>query len=637
MPDTVYGFFEKSAKEFPNKDFQRAKDRDGIFQGTTYAQAYNTVFEIGTGLMSLGVNYGDRVALICDNRPEWILINLALQGIGAPDVPRDVDVPLEQLVAILDDSRSKFLIVENQKALEKVYEAQKSLGFQISGIVVIEKEPKKREGVFSLEDIVKEGRTQLALRNDIFSKAKDRITPDDISTIVYTSGTEGIPKGTILTNANFDCQLDKIPPLLNLNENERVLSFLPPWHLLERIVDYMVFAIGGSLSYTTQKDIMKDIVLEKPTFIASVPRVWTRVYERVQKDIQRKGPKTRALANKLLKGALEYKRARNTLARRYPDSPDHNSTDMIKAAGTAAKYFAAYRAADLMIFSRLRKMLGGELKGAIFGGAHLPEHVEDFLDAAGLDVLEAYGMTEAAPVVTVRLFGGTLYTAGKPIPGTEVQIFDRYLQKVEPGEQGVVYARGPQIMRGYTDEEKTRKVLSPATDGGKSWYNTGDLGVITPNGDLIIKGRLGDNFKLSNSQWITPQPIEDLINQSKYVSEAMVVGLNQEDVRALIWPSWDAVIQYARQEKIEIPDDPEQAREALAENEKIIELIKKDIIKRWHAEQDRFMPYEEPVKFAIIPDELTVGAGLTATLKIKRADMMERYRKPIADLYKPSK
>ncbi|MDH4208021.1 MAG: AMP-binding protein [Anaerolineae bacterium] len=632
MERTMFRYFQRSVERFPHKDFQRIK-AGGRFKGVTYHQAYESVLEMGTGLLNFGVGKDDKVAVICDNRPEWILINLALQGIGAQDVPRDSAVPLPELKGILDDSKARFLIVENEDVLDRIHPALYDFP-SIAATFVMDASSRGRENIYTLQDVVTEGRTQLTQGSNALLEAADRVSTDDVCTIVYTSGTQGIPKGTVLTHSNFAYIFEVVPPLLDVTENDRVLSFLPPWHLFERAIDYIVFAMGGSLSYTTPKDVLTDLALEKPTFFASVPRVWTALYERAYKEMRRQRPPLDRLLPNLVEKAIAYKKAGNRRKGRYP-YPSANASDRFRDFKDTASNFLAYKLADLLVFSRLRKMLGGELRGAIFGGAHLPEHVEDFLDAAGLEVLEAYGMTEASPVLTVRLYGGTLYTAGKPIPGTEIQILDKYLNPVEPGTQGVIYARGPQIMKGYTSLELTSRVLSPSSDGQPlKWYNTGDFGVITPTGDLKILGRVGDDFKLVNGEWVIPQPIEDMIRTSPFVHEVMLVGADRKFVGALVFPEWDAVERYAREHQIQyLREDSGAGHSDLSKNKDIRELMGKEIRARASHEKG-IRHWEEVVKFAVIPQELRMGAELTATIKLRRHFVMQEYADLIEDLYR---
>jgi long-chain acyl-CoA synthetase len=631
MERTMFGYFHRTAHRFPHKDFQRIKKGD-TFHGVTYQEAYQTVLELGAGMISLGVGKGDKVGLVCDNRPEWILINLALQGIGAPDVPRDTAVPLPELEGIIDDCRPRFLIVENEEVLERIQSVMESFPF-IASAFVIDGATRRERNIYALDDVLVEGRTRLAQGEDLLSEAAQKVSPDDICTIVYTSGTQGIPKGTILTHANFAYLFDVVPPLLDLTENERVLSFLPPWHLFERAIDYLVVSLGASMSYTTAKDVMNDLASEKPTFFASVPRVWTALYERVHKQIRRQRPPLNRFVASLVERAIVYKKAVNKRNGRYP-FPDNDTGGRLKAIRDSVANFAAYKLADALVFSQLRSTLGGELRGAVFGGGHLPEHVEDLLDAAGLDVLEAYGMTEASPVLTVRLFGGTLYTAGKPIPGTEIQILDRYLNPVEPGVQGVIYARGPQIMKGYTSPELTSRVLSPSSDGQPlKWYNTGDFGLITPTGDLKILGRVGDDFKLLNGEWVTPQPIEDMIRTSAYIHEVMLVGADRKFVGSLVFPEWDNLEGYARQLGIASTGENREAQHAtLAADPRVKEFLAKEIRERASTEQG-IRPWEEVVKFAIIPQQLRTGVELTATLKLRKHFIREEYEHVVEELY----
>ena len=206
MERTMFGYFHKTAHSFPHKDFQRIK-KGKSFHGVTYRQAYQTVLELGAGLIGMGVGRGDNVGLICDNRPEWILINLALQGIGAPDVPRDCAVPLPELEGIVDDCRPRFLIVENEEVLGRIRPVLRSFP-SIAATFTIDGASTRGDNVYSLEDVITEGRSRLAQGNNVLLEAAAKVAPDDTSTIVYTSGTQGIPKGTILTHANFS----SIPP-----------------------------------------------------------------------------------------------------------------------------------------------------------------------------------------------------------------------------------------------------------------------------------------------------------------------------------------------------------------------------------------------------------------------------------------
>ena len=394
MERTMFDYFRRTVERFPDKDFQRIK-KGKSFYGVTYQQAYQRVLEIGTGLISFGVGKGDYVGVICDNRPEWILINLALQGMGAPDVPRDSAVPLPELKSIIDDCKPRFLIVEDEEVLDRILPLIDTFP-SISAIFVIDGASRAGENVYSLDDVLTEGRTQLECGSNALLEAAERVSPDDVSTIVYTSGTQGIPKGTIIPHASFSYIFEVVPPLLDLTENDRVLSFLPPWHLFERAIDYIVFALGASMSYTTPKDVLKDIALEKPTFFVSVPRVWTALYERARKEMRRQRPPLDRLLPGLVEKAILYKKAINRRKGRYP-YPTEDAGGRVRAWRDSASNFVAYRIADLLVFSRLRKMLGGELRGAVFGGDHLPEHVEDFLDAAG-HAAEAFGLgNEAHP------------------------------------------------------------------------------------------------------------------------------------------------------------------------------------------------------------------------------------------------
>ncbi len=263
MQGTVFSFFNESARKFPDRDFQRVKlQGDEHFTGVSYGQAYQEVLEIGTGMISLlGVKPGDNIALICDHCPEWIKVNLAIQGIGARDVPRDREVPGKTLESIVWDSQARALILEDNETLDRTEKIREKLP-SVDKIMVIKPGKNQRAGILYLKDLVAEGRAQLADGSTAFLDAAERVSPDDISTIIYTSGTEGEPKGAMLRHSSFAYLAKHLPPILDLTEKDSVAVFLTPWHVMGRLIQQMVFAVGASMTYSTPRSLMSDLKQE---------------------------------------------------------------------------------------------------------------------------------------------------------------------------------------------------------------------------------------------------------------------------------------------------------------------------------------------------------------------------------------
>ena len=481
--------------------------------------------------------------------------------------------------------------------------------------------------VLRFDAVVERGARRRAKGDGALEDRGAAVRRDDLATIIYTSGTTGEPKGVQLTHGNLMHQVNVIADVVTFTPEDRFLSLLPPWHSFERAAEYVAIAYGCSTAYTTVKDLPADLLLERPTYMASVPRIWESIYDKVVAAVAKEGRRKSALFRRLVAIAESYKR-RDRIARGAEPRYTVEGYFAEKATRAMARLHAMalaplYRFADHK-FAPIRAKTGGCLKGAISGGGALPAHVDRFFDAVGLQILEGYGLTETAPVIAVRIPGQVkLGTVGPVIPGTQVKIVGPGGESLAPGESGVIYVRGPQVMRGYYKRpEATAAVLS--RDG---WFNTGDLGRLTLTGELAITGRAKDTIVLLGGENVEPKPVEKALSESPYVGQVMVVGQDQKVLGALIVPNEEQVMGYCRDAGL----DCATYAEALIHDE-IRSLLACEIRRLVSAERG-FKAYERVRRFALLPEPFSVGRELTHTLKMRRNVIAEIYSGEIAAMF----
>jgi long-chain acyl-CoA synthetase len=629
MAETVSGMFQQVVGRHGGRPAFRYRAGED-FASITFLELAARVEALATALLDLGVAPGQRLGLISDNRPEWILCDLACISIGVADVPRGSDSTVKEIEYILGHAEVSGAFVEDARRLERIAPLLERLpGLRFLVVMDPDWAGPTPTGVHRLADLLERGRSLRAGGDRRVEAARGAIRPDDIATIIYTSGTTGEPKGVVLAHRNLMQNINVLPGHLQITHEDLFISLLPPWHIFERMVEYTAMAAGACQSYSCIRTLGADMVSEKPTFMASVPRVWEGILGRVTANIAKEPAAKQRIFGVLLGVSKRYTAASKVLQGRdtlyvAPSAPARLAA-VLRALATVALLAPAYAFAQKK-FAAIRMRTGGRLRAAVSGGGALPPYVDEFFSAVGITLLEGYGLTETSPVLAARTFDRlVLGTVGLPIPGTEIRIVDEQGRDLPQGQKGIVLCRGGQVMVGYHKRpEETAKVLS--ADG---WFNTGDLGRFTVRGELSLTGRAKETIVLLGGENIEPQPIEDALKESPYLSQIMVVGQDRKHLGALIVLNFDAVRDRLAAEGAAGGMSPEE----LCTREDVHALVKKEL-HRLMTEERGFKYYERIPRFALQPREFAVGDEMTQTMKLRRNVIAERRAEVIASLFR---
>ncbi len=543
-------------------------------------------------------------------------------------------------LSIKNKNKNIFLSSEAKKFLEKNIEnllketlskdtadsVKKSL---MGRTVVIDKQYNKTHShkIYSFEKINEIGEDLLTRGDTSFSEMGKSSQPDDLATIIYTSGTTSDPKGVMLTNSNFVHNAVNATIAITINKDDNFLSVLPSWHVYERIVEYCALCVGALTAYSKpfKQVLLPDLKIEKPTVMCSVPRIWESVHKGILDNVKKGSNLQQCIFNWAIKIGEEYKEAEGILNGNWPlfDRAKYAPEELAQARKAVKRLGWKYRLADKIVFKKIRKLTGGRFRFAISGGGALNETMDKFFNAIGLIITEGYGLTETSPILAGRTKkDNIMFTVGRPIPEVELKIVDKddYNKELPNGEVGVVLAKGPMIMKGYyKNEEKTREIIK---DG---WLDTGDLGKKTSNGNYLkIMGRIKDTIVLVGGENVEPLPLEDRLKESEYISMVIVVGQDKSRLGVLIVPDFETLKVYAKKENISYKNIDE-----LINHPKILSLYQREQA-RLISKEHGFMPYETVMGIALVPREFTMEAGeMTETLKMKRFEIHKKYKEEI--------
>lgn len=595
-----------------------------------YRNFIESIDFVASGLLSIGVGQGTKVALIANTCYEWILMDMAILSLGAVDIPRGTDTPNMELANILNHSEPEYLVVETYSDLllmvdEKEWNNYKKIIILKRGV------PYSRENIISLLDLYELGVHEMEQNRSRLEKMRADVNWNTLATIIYTSGTTGKAKGVMLTHGNFLQNVKITTPPLKVHPQDSWLAILPLWHAFERAAEYVAMANGNTIYYSNLQRVANDIRIFKPQFMCAVPKLWISIRDKIFGEVQKKSPLARNLFHMLLRARQGY--ILNKLGwknRRFHRSYEELNTHWIKRLHHVGKmvFFSIPAGIGYLMFSSIRKKLGGKFKALISGGGSLPIDIDLFYWAVGIPIINAYGATEAGPGISGRPVDDlVLGTVGPPLPETEISIRDEQGNILPRGEQGEIWVRGKQIMLGYYREpELTREVL---TEDG--WYRTGDLGILSYNDHLKITGRLKSMIVLLSGENVFPEPIEEKLQESQFIQMSILVGQDKKHLGALIVPFMENIVDYLeRQGKI--------AREKIGNLEDLVnipeikKIIEEDINRLVNKNKD-FKPFEKIKSFRIIPSEFKVGEELTQTLKVKRNYVQQKYNQLIEDLF----
>ena len=628
---TLAALYREAAERFGDLPAFAAKDSSGVYQPISYRQLYEDGLSLATALIDLGLRQREHVGVLSDNRPEWILCDYGVLLAGCADVPRGTDVTGAEIAHILAHSDARFVFVENAGILEKFERIRHSVR-GVEKIILMDPKASALAGVLRLQDLIARGRTLRAAGDRRAEERIANVRPEDLFTIIYTSGTTGTPKGVQLTHANMTSQARNLP--LTFGPGDRVLTILPVWHCYERVFEMVAISMGACTYYTNLRSIGEDLKTVRPTVMASAPRLWENLYQKLMARIGEAPPLRRALFGAARFCTCRVKRAERYFLGQELDTRGRGLSESV-ARGVAHLFrwivlFLPYRVLDKIVLARLREAVGcGDFRGTISGGGALQPHVDEFFNFIGIPVLEGYGLTESSPVLAVRTWKNLVIgTVGPFYPETEIRIVDldsgrvlypdRSRRDRGRGRQGEIHARGPQIMKGYyKDPEGTSRVFH---DG---WLKTGDIGIVTFNDCLKILGRCKDTIVLLNGENVEPLPIESRLVHSQLVDHCMIVGQDQKHLGALIVPALDGF----RAAGVHAANLLELAASAQAR------ALMEGEIRRLINPADGFKSYERIADFRFVTKPFEVGQEMTATFKLKRHVITEQYASLIEEIF----
>ncbi len=616
MDATVARVFQESARVFHDRPAFKEK-RDESYHPISYGELFTRVKEVGTGLRSLGIEPGDKVGLISDNRMEWIICDLACVCLGAADVPRGSDSTDREIDYILSHSDAVASFVENEAQLNKVLAIRTHLP-TLRFLIVMDPSwsGPAVEGVHRLSDVAARGQRLIEEGDQGFEQAMGKIKETDLATIIYTSGTTGEPKGVMLSHRNLMHNIEVLPGWIGITENDRFLSILPPWHIFERMLEYVAIAAGASTAYTGIRTFAADMALERPTIIASVPRIWDGIYSKVMANISREPAKKQKIFRALVALSGKYVEAKKVLQGLDPryrfERPMEKALSRLRSLLTVIFLLPLYAFAQKK-FAPIRARTGGALRFAVSGGGALPPYVDQFFSAVGITLLEGYGLTETSPVLASRTFDRqVLGTVGLPLPDTEIKVVNEAGEILPPGEKGVVKCRGPQVMEGYYKKpEETARVIDE-----EGWFDTGDIGRFTVRGELSLTGRAKETIVLLGGENIEPTPIEEAVTESRFISQVMIVGQDRKALGAIVVPDYEALRERGGLEG--------RTPAELCVHEAVVALIR-DEIRRLTSEARGFRHFEKVTRVRLLDHEFAVGEELTHTMKKRRNVIAERH------------
>ena len=473
-----------------------------------YAKLREDVILLARAFEDRKITHGSRVLLLSDNRYAWIVTDLALMALGAVSVPRGSETPTRELEYIVDHAECSFIIVETDALLDR-HQEMLSARKGIKTVFLIEGSEKHTlfSRIYAYNDILKD-RTLSHDNFDRFDRMVAEITQNDLVTIIYTSGTTGDPKGVMLNHRNILFNTETLPPVIALSERDLWVSILPSWHIFERTLELLALSCGSCIVYSSLKTFANDLETYRPTLVATVPRLWESLYNKVIATVAARGKNAQSVFNLLIRISTLYRRAQRQLNDHLPRFSEISRTGRIKEKLKAVALMTVLFLPFILVRKKLAPLnekFGGRLRMAVSGGGSLPSYLENWIDAIGIRIANAYGMTECAPAIAGRGYNSEIHgTLGRPIAGTELRLVDDHGREVEPGVEGEIEVRGPQVFAGYyNNDEENRKAFT--ADG---FFRTGDLGKLTISGELLLTGRSKEIIVLASGENIDPSRIE---------------------------------------------------------------------------------------------------------------------------------
>ncbi len=628
-------------QEIPNYTLQAVKNKSGVFVHYSYSQVYQHVIELAYSLKKLGIKKGDKVGLIADNRREWLITDYALLSLGAIDVPRGCDSMGIEIRFILNFAECKVAFFENSNQLMKVLEKIEEVPLLKTAILYDHPNEKtialaKEKGVtlYNYSLLESEG-TEVSKEDWLkIEEGMEHISPDDVATIIFTSGTTGLPKGVQLTHDNYIAQCEVAHKVLGLMQPGDIwLTVLPIWHSFERAFCYMVIGLKGGFAYSkpVASVMLQDMALVQPQWMNAVPRLWEALAQGLFREVRKQDALRKNVFYGFVNiGKLYYKCKERVcgLRCRYRWYP--RVLDVLIGIIPFSLLWPFYKIGQAVVYRKILAKFGGNFRAAISGGGALQPDIEAFYQAIGFRLLEGYGMTETAPVISVKNSKKPRSNnVGWVFPTFDVKIVAEKEGKIlddkplKPGKRGIILVKGRQVMKGYYKRDDLTKLV--IDDEG--WMNTGDLGMISYDEELKIVGRVKDTIVLLGGENIEPQVIEKAVNASPYIERTMVVGQDKKYIAAMIVPDQQNVLNYAEENGI-VYDNYEQL---LSTNE-IQNLFKSEIDHLDNAKTG-FRTCERIFRFVLISKPFEIGVEINSKQELMRHKIIKIYKKEYNQLF----
>jgi long-chain acyl-CoA synthetase len=583
---TLADLLVRSAELYGSRPAVRYKE-GGAWVDRSFQQVLEIAKPLALGLVALGVEKGDRVSILGNTRPEWTYFDYAALSIGATVVPIYQTNSPEECAYVLENSDAKVVVVEDEEQLAKIREVRAELP-QLEQVVMMVGDA---DDVISMEALAAKG---AGVDDAVFQQRIDAVTSDDICTFIYTSGTTGPPKGCVISHGNYRSMLDMINATNVIAEEDLTYLYLPLAHSFALLIQLGSFDLGATIAYWEgdPNKIVPNLGELKPTYFPSVPRIFEKIYTAANSGMEKEGGAKKAIFDWSIKTGKKMREAE-------------------RSGGKPGWLLQRqYDFADKKVLSKIRGLFGGNLRLAVSGAAPINPDILRFFDAAGVFVVEGWGMTETSTAATVASEDSFKFgTIGKPFPGCEVKI----------AEDGEILVHGPNVFQGYhKNPEATAETI---VDG---WLHTGDIGEIDSEGFIKITGRKKDIIITAGGKNITPANLEAQIRENRLVSQCVVVGDRRPYLVALVTLDPEEAVAYAKENNL--PEDPAE----LATNPEVRKAIEA------HVEEinRKFARVEQVKKISILPRDLSQEDGeLTPTLKVKRAVVTQKHEKEIEELY----
>ncbi|MEE8377900.1 MAG: long-chain fatty acid--CoA ligase, partial [Candidatus Aminicenantaceae bacterium] len=583
MIETIPQVFINTVKSF-QKDNLLLYKSGGKYVPVSTSEFEEKVKGFTLGLKDLGLNPGEKLIILSENRPEWVMANFANLCLGATTVPIYTTLTPEQIRYIIDDSNAKIVVCSNLDMWKKLDAIKDELD-KVTHFIIFESEAP--EGVLSFKKVVASGNKLASDEPNLFEKTALRVQPEDVASIIYTSGTTGVPKGVMLTHHNLISNMMAVCQVIEFTVDDIALSWLPLSHSFEHLVTVAYIYKGVSIGYAESVETVGENMQElRPHLLTSVPRLYEKIYSAIMESVQSGS----SLKRKIFFWALKTgKKAGQKKLTGQKVSPMLEMKRKI---------------AHKLVFSKIIAKTGGRVRIFISGAAPLSKDIAEFFHALGIVILEGYGLTETAPCITLNTFQHLRFgTVGRPVSGVEVKI----------AEDGEILAKGPNIMKGYYNKPaETAEVF----DG--EWFKTGDVGLIDADGFITITDRKKDIIVTAGGKNVAPQQIENLLRTSPFITNVLAIGDRRKFISALIVPEFDKLESYAKANNISF-----SSREELLNNEKILNKIEEEMAKL----TENLARYEKIKKFALLKRDFEIEKGeLTPTLKVKRNIVEDKYK-----------